>query len=81
MCRCTPCRDEVRCISTAIPLKPCTGLREVTNPSEMLLSQNNESLSGTAIGVTIDGTRPFLIEVQSLVSTAAYGTAQRSVTG
>lgn len=57
------------------------GLREVTNPSEMLLSQNNESLSGTAIGVTIDGTRPFLIEVQSLVSTAAYGTAQRSVTG
>lgn len=57
------------------------GLREVTNPSEMLLSQNNESLSGTAIGVTIDGTRPFLIEVQSLVSTAAYGTAQRTVTG
>ena len=57
------------------------GLREVTNPSEMLLSQNNESLSGTAIGMTIDGTRPFLIEVQSLVSTAAYGTAQRTVTG
>lgn len=57
------------------------GLREVTNPSEMLLSQNNEALSGTAIGVTIDGTRPFLIEVQSLVSTAAYGTAQRTVTG
>ena len=57
------------------------GLREVTNPSEMLLSQGDESLSGTAIGVTIDGTRPFLIEVQALVSTAAYGTAQRSVTG
>lgn len=57
------------------------GLREVTNPSEMLLSQGDETLSGTAIGVTIDGTRPFLIEVQALVSTAAYGTAQRSVTG
>lgn len=57
------------------------GLREVTNPSEMLMSHGSESLSGTAIGVTIDGTRPFLVEVQSLVSTAAYGTAQRSVTG
>ena len=57
------------------------GLREVTNPSEMLLSQGDEDLSGTAVGVTIDGTRPFLIEVQALVSTAAYGTAQRSVTG
>jgi len=57
------------------------GLREVTNPSEMLLSQRDEVLSGTAIGVTIDGMRPFLIEVQALVSTAAYGTAQRSVTG
>lgn len=57
------------------------GLREVTNPSEMLLSQNTEPLSGTAIGVTIDGARPFLIETQALVSTAAYGTAQRSVTG
>ncbi len=57
------------------------GLREVTNPSEMLLSQSDEALSGTAIGVTMDGARPFLIEVQALVSTAAYGTAQRSVTG
>ena len=57
------------------------GLREVANPSEMLLSLDSEPLSGTAIGVTIDGTRPFLIEVQALVSTAAYGTAQRSVTG
>ncbi|MBR1881614.1 MAG: DNA repair protein RadA [Muribaculaceae bacterium] len=57
------------------------GLREVANPSEMLLSQSDESLSGAAIGVTVDGARPFLIEVQALVSTAAYGTAQRSVTG
>ena len=57
------------------------GLREVTNPSELLLSDHDASLSGTAIGVTIDGMRPFLIEVQALVSTAAYGTAQRSVTG
>jgi len=57
------------------------GLREVTNPSEMLLSQRDDLLSGAAIGVTIDGMRPFLVEVQALVSTAAYGTAQRSVTG
>ena len=57
------------------------GLREVTNPSEMLLSGNGEHLSGVAVGVTIDGIRPFLIEVQALVSTAAYGTPQRSVTG
>ena len=57
------------------------GLREVTNPSEMLLSNADEPLSGTAVGVTLDGARPFLIEVQALVSTAAYGTAQRSVTG
>ena len=60
-----------------------TGLREVTNPSEMLLSHAPDSgaLSGVAIGVTVDGARPFLIEVQALVSTAAYGTPQRSVTG
>lgn len=58
-----------------------SGLREVTNPSEMLLSQTDEELSGTSIGITIEGARPFLIEVQALVSTAAYGTAQRSVTG
>lgn len=60
-----------------------TGLREVTNPSEMLLSHDSgaESLSGVAVGVTVDGARPFLIEVQALVSTAAYGTPQRSVTG
>lgn len=58
------------------------GLREVTNPSEMLMSQQDEDqLSGTAIGVTIEGARPFLIEAQALVSTAAYGTPQRSVTG
>lgn len=58
------------------------GLREVTNPSEMLLSQNRaEPMSGIAIGVSIEGVRAFLIEVQALVSTAAYGTPQRSVTG
>lgn len=58
------------------------GLREVKNPSEMLLSQNRtESMSGISIGVSVEGVRPFLIEVQSLVSTAAYGTPQRSVTG
>lgn len=58
------------------------GLREVTNPSEMLLSHNEgEDLSGAAVGVTLEGIRPFLIEVQALVSTAAYGTPQRSVNG
>ncbi len=57
------------------------GLREVSNPSEMLLSQNHAGLSGTAIGAAIEGIRPFLIEVQALVSTAAYGTPQRSTTG
>lgn len=57
------------------------GLREVANPSELLLSHPAEQLSGVAIGVTVDGARPFLIEVQALVSTAAYGTPQRSVTG
>lgn len=57
------------------------GLREVTNPSELLLGNLAEELSGVAIGVTVEGARPFLIEVQALVSTAAYGTPQRSVTG
>lgn len=57
------------------------GLREITNPSEMLIKRDGEELSGTTIGVTIEGVRPFLIEVQALVSTAAYGTPQRSVTG
>ena len=58
------------------------GLREVRNPSEMLLSDNrDEEMSGIAIGVTIEGARPFLVEVQALVSSAAYGTPQRAVTG
>ena len=57
------------------------GLREVQNPSEMLLSQNHEGLSGVAIASAIEGIRPFLIEVQALVSSAAYGNPQRSSTG
>ncbi|MDE5674070.1 MAG: DNA repair protein RadA, partial [Muribaculaceae bacterium] len=58
------------------------GLREVKNPSEMLLSENREEeMSGIAIGVTVEGVRPFMVEVQALVSSAAYGTPQRSVTG
>ncbi|MDE6323672.1 MAG: DNA repair protein RadA [Paramuribaculum sp.] len=59
------------------------GLREVTNPSEMLMSSTmaGEALSGSAVGITMEGIRPFLIEVQALVSTAAYGTPQRTVTG
>lgn len=58
------------------------GLREVKNPSEMLLSDNREEeMSGIAIGVTVEGVRPFMVEVQALVSSAAYGTPQRSVTG
>lgn len=57
------------------------GLREVANPSEMLMSHSGEELSGVSAGVTIEGLRPFIIEVQALVSTAAYGTPQRSVTG
>lgn len=58
------------------------GLREVKNPSEMLLSTNRtEAMSGISIGVTLEGIRPILIEVQALVSTAAYGMPQRSVTG
>lgn len=57
------------------------GLREVTNPSEMLVTNSDSSLSGVAVGVSLEGIRPFLIEVQALVSTAAYGTPQRSVTG
>lgn len=58
-----------------------TGLREVTNPSEMLIPMHQEQLSGTAIAVSLDGTRPLLFEVQALVSSAVYGTAQRSATG
>jgi len=57
------------------------GLREVTNPSELLLSTSREGLSGIAIGAAVEGVRPFLIEVQALVSSAAYGTPQRSSTG
>lgn len=57
------------------------GLRQVTNPSELLLSDNREGLSGIAIASAIEGVRPFLIETQALVSTAAYGTAQRSTIG
>ncbi len=57
------------------------GLREVPNPSEMLIPMHEEGLSGTAIGTTLDGTRPLLFEVQALVSSAVYGTAQRSATG
>ncbi|GGC46627.1 DNA repair protein RadA [Parapedobacter defluvii] len=58
-----------------------TGLREVSNPSEILLSQREESMSGIAIAVLLEGLRPMLIEVQALVSTSAYGTPQRSSTG
>ena len=57
------------------------GLREVTNPSELLMGAHDSELSGVAIGVTVEGIRPFLVEAQALVSTAAYGTPQRSVTG
>lgn len=57
------------------------GLREITNPSEMLMPVHGDGLSGIAISVMLDGLRPFLFEVQALVSTAAYGTAQRSATG
>ena len=57
------------------------GLRPVDNPSELLLTQGNEELSGVAISAAIEGVRPFLIETQALVSTAAYGTPQRSATG
>lgn len=57
------------------------GLREVENPSEILISNNEENLSGISIASTLEGIRPILIEVQALVSTAAYGTPQRSSTG
>ncbi|MDR0296317.1 MAG: DNA repair protein RadA, partial [Prevotellaceae bacterium] len=58
-----------------------SGLREVSNPSEILLTQHDEALSGIAVAAMLDGARPFLIETQALVSTAAYGTPQRSATG
>ena len=58
-----------------------TGLRQVENPSEILITNTDSSLSGISIGATMEGMRPMLIEVQALVSTAAYGTPQRSSTG
>ncbi len=58
-----------------------SGLRPVENPSELLISQSSENLSGSAIAATIEGMRPFMVEAQALVSTAVYGTAQRSATG
>ncbi|CAM4030149.1 DNA repair protein RadA [Flavobacterium antarcticum] len=58
-----------------------TGLREVSNPSEILISHKEEQLSGTAIASTLEGMRPLMIEIQALVSTAVYGTPQRSTTG
>lgn len=58
-----------------------SGLRQVSNPSELLLTEGREGLSGIAISSAIEGVRPLLIETQALVSTAAYGTAQRSATG
>jgi len=57
------------------------GLREVENPSELLLSLGAEELSGSAVAATVEGARPLLIETQALVSTAVYGTPQRSTTG
>ena len=57
------------------------GLKEVNNPSMMLMTDSDEELSGSSIGITINGVRPFMVEIQALVSTAAFGTAQRSVTG
>ena len=58
-----------------------TGLREISNPSEILISKKDADLSGTAIASTLEGIRPLMIEVQALVSTAVYGTPQRSTTG
>ncbi|SHF56630.1 DNA replication and repair protein RadA [Mariniphaga anaerophila] len=57
------------------------GLREILNPSEQLISKISDDVSGTAVAATIEGIRPFLIEIQALVSSAAYGTPQRSSTG
>ncbi|MCF8378493.1 MAG: DNA repair protein RadA [Bacteroidales bacterium] len=58
-----------------------SGLKEIPNPSEILISQNLENLSGVAVSATIEGVRPFLVEVQALVSNSAYATPQRSTTG
>ena len=57
------------------------GLREVNNPSEILISDRDEETSGVNIASTIEGARPLMIEIQSLVSSAVYGTPQRSTTG
>ena len=57
------------------------GLRPVANPSELLIPQHEDGLSGTAVSAMLDGNRPFMFEVQALVSSAVYGTAQRSATG
>ncbi len=57
------------------------GLRQVANPSELLIPQHEDGLSGTAVSAMLDGNRPFMFEVQALVSSAVYGTAQRSATG
>jgi DNA repair protein RadA/Sms len=57
------------------------GLRQVSNPSELLLSQKDEELSGSAVAATMEGMRPMLIETQALVSKAVFGTPQRSATG
>ena len=57
------------------------GLKEIKNPSEILISSSNQKLSGSAISAIIEGSRPFMIEVQALVSSAVYGTPQRSSTG
>ena len=58
-----------------------TGLRQVSNPSELLLTEDHDGLSGVAISSAIEGVRPFLVETQALVSSAAYGTPQRTATG
>jgi DNA repair protein RadA/Sms len=58
-----------------------SGLREVANPSEILISHTDSILSGTAISTTLEGMRPLMIEIQALVSSAVYGTPQRSTTG
>jgi len=58
-----------------------SGLRQVSNPSEILISQKDDNLTGVTIGATIEGNRPLLIEIQSLVSPASYGTPQRTSTG
>jgi len=57
------------------------GLKEIVNPSEILIGKSDQKLSGTAICASVEGSRPFLVEVQALVSSAVYGTPQRSSTG